>query len=172
VDSTMGFSTLDGLCMGSRAGALDPGVLLHLLGHRRMPLAEVERLLYHESGLRGLSGVSGDMRQLLASDAPEARLAIDYFVWRITKEIGAFAAVLGGLHGLVFTAGIGENQPDIRARIVQACGWLGCELDSQANAAHGPRITTGSSQVSAWVIPTHEEEMIAREVERLRSAAR
>jgi acetate kinase len=170
VDSTMGFSTLDGLCMGTRAGSLDPGVLLHLLSHRGMPLPEVERLLYHASGLRGLSGFSGDMRQLLASDAPEARLALDYFVWRITKEIGALAAVLSGLDGMVFTAGIGENQPAIRASIVQACGWLGCALDAEANAKHGPRITTAASKASAWVIPTHEEEMIAREVLRVLSA--
>lgn len=170
VDSTMGFSTLDGLCMGTRAGALDPGVLLHLLSHRGMPLPELERLLYHESGLRGLSGIGSDMRQLLGSDLPEARLAVDYFVWRITKEIGALAAVLGGVDGLVFTAGIGENQPGIRARIVQACAWLGCELDPDANAAHGPRITTRESRVSAWVIPTHEEEMIAREVQRMLAA--
>lgn len=167
VDSTMGFSTLDGLCMGTRAGSLDPGVLVHLLRHRGMALADLERLLYRESGLLGLSGLSGDMRQLLSSQDPAAQLAVDYFVWRIAKEIGALAMTLGGLDGLVFTAGIGENQPIIRTRVSMACEWLGCQLDADANAVHGPRISTTASAVSAWVIPTHEEEMIARDVWRL-----
>jgi acetate kinase len=171
VDSTMGFSTLEGLAMGTRAGALDPGILLHLLGYRGMTLPELERLLYRESGLLGLSGITGDMRQLLARSEPQARLAVDYFVGRITREIGALAAVLGGLDGLVFTAGIGENQPLIRARVVEGCRWLGGELDPVANATHGPRITTVSSKLSAWVIPTHEEAMIARQVERMLSVA-
>ncbi len=163
VDSTMGFSTLDGLCMGTRAGSLDPGVLLHLLAHDRMTGPELERLLYRESGLLGLSGVTGDMRQLLASTEPAAATALDYFVWRIVKGIGALAAGLGGLDGIVFTAGIGENQPGIRARVLEGCAWLGCELDAAANAAHGPRITTPRSRLSGWVIPTAEEEVIARD---------
>lgn len=167
MDSTMGFSTLEGLCMGTRAGSLDPGLLLHLLNQRGMPAAELERLLYHESGLLGLSGQTGDMRRLLASGEPEARLAVDYFVWRIVKEIGALAAVLGGVDGLVFTAGIGENQPGIRARVVAACGWLGAELEDLANATGGPCISKPGARVSVWVIPTNEEEMIARHVRRV-----
>jgi acetate kinase len=170
VDSTMGFSTLDGLCMGTRAGSLDPGLLLHLLNHRGMSAGALERLLYHESGLLGLSGLTGDMRRLLASAEPEARLAVDYFVWRIVKEMGALAAVLGGVDGLVFTAGIGENQPGIRARVVAGCGWLGAALDAPANAAGGPCISAPGARVSAWVIPTNEEEMIARHVRRVLGA--
>ena len=161
VDSTMGFSTLDGLPMGTRPGALDPGVLLYLAGQRGMTAAALEQLLYKESGLLGLSGVSNDMRVLLESDAPRARLAVDYFVYRIAREIGAFAAVLGGLDGLVFTAGIGENAAVIRARIVQACAWLGVALDAEANARGGPCISRAGA-VSAWVVPTNEELMIAR----------
>jgi acetate kinase len=128
---------------------------------------EIETTLYNKSGLLGISGVSNDMRELLASETPEARLAIDYFVYRAAKEIGAFAAVLGGVDGLVFTAGIGEHSAEIRARICAASAWLGVELDARANAAHGPRITTSQSPVSAWVIPTNEELMIARHTGRL-----
>jgi acetate kinase len=162
VDSSFGFTALDGLCMGTRPGALDPGVMLYLfqaLGHSAK---EVEAILYKRSGLLGISGISNDMRELLQSTDPEARLAVDYFVYRATKEIGALAAVLGGLDGLVFTAGIGENSAEIRRRICDSCRWLGVELDSQANDAKGPRISTSSSRVSAWVIPTNEELMIAR----------
>jgi acetate kinase len=130
-----------------------------------MSAAEVESLLYRKSGLLGISGISNDMRELLArgDDAhPDARLAIDYFVYRAAKEIGALAAVLGGVDALVFTAGIGENAPEIRRRICQASSWLGVELDEQANQRHGPRISAPRSAVSAWVIPTNEELMIAR----------
>jgi acetate kinase len=162
VDSTMGFSVLDGLAMGTRPGALDPGVLLFLISHRGMGASELETLLYHESGLLGLSGVSNDMRVLLASSQPRARLAIDYFVHRAAKEIGALAASLGGLDGLVFTAGIGENSPAIRARIMERCAWLGLTLDPEANARGGLRISAADSKVSAWVVPTNEELMIAR----------
>jgi acetate kinase len=162
VDSTMGFSPLDGIPMGTRPGALDPGVLLHLVNHHGMSGAELEQLLYHESGLLGLSGISNDMRVLLESTEPRARLAVDYFVHHVAKQIGALAAVLGGLDGLVFTAGIGEHAPTIRARILQACAWLGIAIDADANARGGPRISAADSAASAWVIPTNEELMIAR----------
>jgi len=162
VDSTMGFSALDGLPMGTRPGALDPGVLLYLVGERGMTAAVLEKLLYKESGLLGISGVSNDMRVLLESSEPRARLAVDFFVYRVAREIGALAAVLGGVDGLVFTAGVGENSAEIRARIVEACAWLGVALDADANRRGGPRISPEGSAVSAWVVPTNEELMIAR----------
>jgi acetate kinase len=162
VDSTLGFTALDGLCMGSRPGALDPGVVLYLFQELGLSANEVEDILYRDSGLRGISGISNDMRALLGSDDPAARLAIDYFVYRAAKEIGALTAVLGGLDGLVFTAGIGENSAEIRRRICAASEWLGIRLDAEANEAHGPGITTDDAGVSAWVIPTNEELMIAR----------
>jgi acetate kinase len=162
VDSTMGFSPLDGIPMGTRPGALDPGVLLHLLNQHGMSGSDLEELLYRQSGLLGLSGVSNDMRVLLESTEPRARLAVDYFVHQVAKQIGALAAVLGGIDGLVFTAGIGEHAPAIRARILRACAWLGVAVDTTANACGGPRISAVDSAVSAWVIPTDEELMIAR----------
>jgi len=162
VDSTMGFSALDGLPMGTRPGQIDPSVLLYLQRTRGWDAARLERFLYHECGLKGLSGVGNDVRDLLASDAPLARLALDYFVYRIVRETGALAAVLGGVDGFVFTAGIGENAPAIRERVCRGLAWLGVELDPAANARHGPRITTDASRVSAWVVPTDEESMIAR----------
>ena len=162
VDSTMGFSVLDGIPMGTRPGALDPGVLLHLVVRLGMTVAELEHLLYRESGLLGLSGISNDMRLLLESEDPYAQLAVDYFVHHVAKQIGALAAVLGGLDGLVFTAGIGENSAEIRARIMQACGWLGVRPDSEANRHGGPCISGSGSAASAWVIATNEELMIAR----------
>ena len=162
MDSTMGFSPLDGIPMGTRPGAIDPGVLLNLIGQRGMSPAVLEKLLYKESGLLGISGVSNDMRVLLESRAPHALLAVDYFVHRVAREIGALAAVLGGVDGLVFTAGIGENSAVIRARIVNACAWLGMTLADVANQRGGPRITAAGSAVSAWVVPTNEELMIAR----------
>jgi acetate kinase len=162
VDHTLGFTALDGLCMGTRPGALDPGVVLYLVQGLGLSSAEVERVLYKESGLIGISGVSNDMRVLLASTEPAARLAVDYFVYRIAKEIGSLAAVLGGIDGLVFTAGIGENSAEIRRRVCAASTWLGIDLDENANARRGPRISRDSSRVSAWVIPTNEELMIAR----------
>ncbi|HET7294898.1 MAG TPA: acetate/propionate family kinase [Vicinamibacteria bacterium] len=167
VDSSFGFTALDGLCMGTRPGALDPGVVLHLFQGLGLSAKEVEGVLYKKAGLLGISGISNDMRDLLDSDEPAARLAVDYFVYRAAKEIGALASVLDGVDGLVFTAGIGENSPEIRRRIGQACGWLGVELDAGANAARGPRISTPGSRVSAWVIPTNEELMIARHTGRL-----
>jgi acetate kinase len=162
VDSTMGFSPLDGIPMGTRPGQIDPGVLLYLVGQRGMSAAALEKLLYKQSGMIGLSGLSNDMRLLLESPEPRARLAVDYFVHYVAKEIGALAAVLGGLDGLVFTAGIGENSPEIRARIVAACAWLGFALDAGANQRGGPCISMAGGAVSAWVVPTNEELMIAR----------
>jgi acetate kinase len=167
VDSSLGFTALDGLCMGTRPGGLDPGVVLYLfqgLGHSAK---EVEGILYKKSGLLGVSGTSNDMRDLLESAEPSARLAVDYFVYQAAKEIGAMAAVLQGIDGLVFTAGIGENSAEIRRRIGEACAWLGIEIDPAANEAKGPRISTKGSRVSAWVVPTNEELMIARHTGRL-----
>jgi len=161
VDSTMGFTALDGVPMGTRCGQLDPGVLLYLLGQKGWSVKEVEHLLYHEAGLRGLSGLSNDVRDLLASDAPSARLALDYFVYRIAREVGSLAGAMNGIDGLVFTAGVGENSPDIRERVCARAGWLGLRLDDAANRAGGPRISAPGCRVSAWVIPTDEERMIA-----------
>ena len=162
VDSSLGFTGLDGLCMGSRPGGLDPGLVLYLFQQLGLSSREVEDVLYRKSGLLGISGISNDMRALLGNDEPAARLAVDYFVYRAAKEIGALTAALGGLDGLVFTAGIGENSAEVRRRICEACSWLGVHLDTEANEACGPRITTRGSEVSAWVIPTDEELMIAR----------
>jgi acetate kinase len=162
VDSTLGFTALDGLCMGTRPGALDPGVVLYLFQTLGLSAAEVETILYKKSGLLGISGISNDMRVLLASGDAAATLAVDYFVYRIAREIGGLAAVLGGLDGLVFTAGIGENSAEVRRRVCEACAWLGIELDANANAGQQARISTPSSRISAWVIPTNEELMIAR----------
>ena len=162
LDSTMAFSALEGLPMGTRCGGLDPGVLIYLMREKHMSTNELERLLYHDCGLRGLSGISNDVRDLLASHDPAAKLALDYFVYHACRQLGALAAVLGGLDAVVFTAGIGEHSPEIRARICNAGGWLGLRLDEAANRAGGPRITTPDSPVSAWVIPTDEEMTIAR----------
>jgi acetate kinase len=167
VDSTFGFTALDGLCMGTRPGSVDPGVILYLFQSLRLSAKDVEAMLYRRSGLIGISGLSHDMRELLRSTQPAARLAVDYFVYRVAKEIGALAAVLGGLDGLVFTAGIGEHSAEIRRRICEASAWLGIELDPVANDAGGARITRAGSRVSAWVIPTNEELMIARHTARL-----
>jgi acetate kinase len=167
VDNSLGFTALDGLCMGTRPGALDPGVVLYLFQTLGLSAKEVETILYKKSGLLGISGISNDMRELLGSSEPGAQLAVDYFVYRAAKEIGALTAVLGGIDGLVFTAGIGENSPEVRRRICEASAWLGVELDSEANANRGPRISTPRSKVSTWVIPTNEELMIARHTGRL-----
>jgi len=161
-DSTMGFTALDGLPMGTRCGALDPGVVLHLNRAHGMDADAIERLLYHDCGLKGVSGISNDMRDLLASDDPKAAQAIDLFVWRICRELGALAAALGGLDGLVFTAGIGERSPEIRARVCARAAWLGIELDDKANRSGGPRISTSASKIAVYAIPTDEELMIAR----------
>jgi acetate kinase len=162
VDHTLGFTALDGLCMGTRPGAIDPGMVLYLFQNLGLSAKKVETMLYKQSGLLGISGISNDMRDLIDRPEPEARLAVDYFVYRATKEIGALAAVLGGLDGIVFTAGIGENSAEIRARICESSAWLGIELDDDANLRKQPRISRANSTVSAWVIPTNEELMIAR----------
>ena len=162
IDSTLGFTALDGLCMGTRPGALDPGVVLHLFQGLGLSAKDVETILYKKSGLLGISGISNDMRDLLKSSEPSAALAVDYFVYRAAKEIGALAAALGGVDGLVFTAGIGENAPEIRRRICEASAWLGVELDPDANGRGDARISRHGSRVSAWVIATNEELMIAR----------
>lgn len=167
IDSTLGFTALDGLCMGTRPGAVDPGVILHLFQALGLSASEVEAMLYKKSGLLALSGISNDMRDLLGSSDPAAVLAVDYFVYRAAKEIGALAAVLEGLDGLVFTAGIGENSAEIRRRICGASAWLGIDLDEDANDRGGPRISRPGSHVSAWVIPTNEELMIARHTARI-----
>ncbi len=159
--STMGFTALDGLPMGTRCGAIDPGVLLYLLEHEGMDARGLEKLLYHESGLLGVSGISSDMRALLDSRDAHAADAVDLFVYRIVRELGSLAAALGGLDAPVFTAGIGENAPAIRARVCRAVAWLGIELDDSANSAGGPRISRSGSPASAWVLPTNEELMIA-----------
>jgi acetate kinase len=162
VDCTFGFTALDGLCMGTRPGAIDPGIILHLMQHRQLSPADLETILYRQSGLLGISGISNDMRVLLKSREPAARLAVEYFVYRAMKEIGALGAVLGGVDGLVFTAGIGEHAAEIRRRIGEASAWLGIEVDDDANRRHGPRISRAGSRASAWVIPTNEELVIAR----------
>ncbi len=167
VATTMGFSVLDGLCMGTRCGALDPGAVLWLADERGMDARGIERLLYDQSGLLGVSGISGDMRALLASPEPGARLAVDLFVYRIARELGSMAAALGGLDALAFTAGVGENAPAIRERVCRDAAWLGVELDPQANSAGGPRITAERSRVSAWVVHTDEELTMARHARRL-----
>ena len=164
IATTMGFTAVEGLPMGTRCGSLDPGVVLFLMDELKLGPREIERLMYHESGLLGLSGISSDMRDLLASDAPSAALALDVFVYRASRELGSLTAALGGLDAIVFTAGIGENQPEIRARILRQAAWLGVELDDAANARQGPCITTAGSRVAAYVVPTDEESMIARHV--------
>jgi acetate kinase len=162
VDSTLGFTALDGLCMGTRPGSVDPGVILYLFQTLGLSAKEVETTLYKKSGLLAISGISNDMRDLIGSAEPSAVLAVDYFVYRAAREIGALASVLGGVDGLVFTAGIGENSAAIRARICRASAWLGIDLDPDANERQGPRISGSGSRVSAWVVPTNEELMIAR----------
>jgi acetate kinase len=162
IASTMGFTALEGLAMGTRSGALDPGVLLYLMDTRHMDARAIEKLLYYQSGLLGVSGISGDMRTLLASNDPRARLAVDLYCYRIGRELGSLAAALGGLDAIVLTGGIGENSPAIRERVCRGAAWLGVELDATANASGGPRISAPGSRVSAWTVPTDEELMIAR----------
>ena len=171
VATTMGFTAVDGLLMGTRCGALDPGVILYLMQQHRMDALAVEKLVYHHSGLLGVSGISCDMRTLLASAEPGAELAIDLYVYRIRREIGSLAAALGGLDALVFTGGIGENAAAIRARVCRDAAWLGVELDAEANSANARLLTTPSSRVRAWCIPTDEEGVIARHAQRLAARA-
>ena len=162
VATTMSFTALDGLPMGTRSGNLDPGVVLYMMQELKMDSVAIESLLYKDSGLLGVSGVSSDMRELLESSDPRAKFAIDLFVYRIGRELGSLAAALGGLDAIAFTAGIGERAVAIREAVCRQAAWLGVNLDSHANGAGGPRISTASSRVSAWVIPTNEELMIAR----------
>jgi acetate kinase len=164
VETTMGFTAVDGPPMGTRCGQLDPGVLLYLLQEKAMTADQVSDLLWKESGLLGVSGISSDMRDLLASDDPRAGDAVEMFVYRVTYFAGALAAAMGGIDGLVFTAGIGEHAAPVRERVCRSFAWAGLDLDPAANAAHQTCITTPSSKVSAWVVPTNEEWMIARHV--------
>jgi len=162
MESTMGFTALDGLPMGARPGQLDAGIVLYLLTEKGMSAKEIERLFYHDSGLKGLSGISNDVRDLLASSDPRAKRALDYFVYRIALFTGMLAAAMGGIDGFVFTAGIGENAPVIREAVAQRLTWLGLELDPEANAKGTGRISAKGSRVACYVIPTDEELMIAR----------
>jgi acetate kinase len=167
VATTMGLTALDGLPMSRRCGSLDPGVVLYLMDEKRMTSAAISDLLYHSSGLLGVSGLSDDMKTLLASDRPQAAEAVNLFVYRIGRELGSLAAALGGLDALVFTAGIGEHAPEIRSRVCEQAAWLGLEIDEAANAAGGPCITTTGSRASAWMIPTDEDLVLARHTWRL-----
>jgi len=162
VATTMGFTALEGLPMGTRSGSVDPGVILYLISERGMDVAEVTDLLYHKSGLLGVSGLSSDMRELLESQTRHAAEAVDLFVYRIGRELGSLVAALGGLDVFVFTAGIGEHATAIRKRVCEDATWLGVRLDKTANLRGGPRISQDDSAVSVWVIPTDEELMIAR----------
>jgi len=161
VASSMGFTAVDGLMMGTRTGNLDPGVVLYLMDQRGMDARAVEKLLYSQSGLLGISGVSSDMRTLLESHEPRAALAVDLYCYRIGRELGSLAAALGGVDALVFTGGIGENSARIRARVLDDAGWLGVQRDAAANDAGGPLLSTGASRVLALALPTNEELMIA-----------
>jgi acetate kinase len=172
VDSSMGFTALDGLPMGTRSGSLDSGVILWLQQQKGWPVERVESFLYHDCGLKGLSGLSNDIRDLLASDAPLAKLAVEYFVYHTARTAGALAVSMGGIDGLVFTAGIGENSAPIRARVLDRLCWLGFALDSGANEKGAGRITTSGSRLAAFVIPTDEERVIARETLALLSSDR
>jgi acetate kinase len=167
IASTMGFTAVDGLPMGTRCGAVDPGVILYLMDAHKMDARAIERLIYNESGLLGVSGISSDMRTLLTSAEPSAKLAIDIYVYRIRRELGSLVAALDGLDSIVFTGGIGENAAAIRARVCQEARWLGIEVDGAANARGGPRISAPGSRVAAWVVPTNEELMIARHTQRV-----
>lgn len=163
---TLGFTAVEGLMMGTRCGAIDPGVLLYLMDECSLNARDLENLIYKESGLLGVSGISSDMRTLLESNDPHAAEAVELFVYRISRELGSLTAALGGLDALVFTGGIGENSAPIRDWICRAAHWLGLEFDEEANAAGGTRISGAGSRVSAWVIPTNEELMIARHTQK------
>src|SRR4030095_11403260 len=170
VASTMGFTAADGLPMGRRCASLDPGVVLYLMDELKMDARAIEKLIYQQSGLLGMSGISSDMRNVEASTPPEAKVAIDLFIYRIGRELGSLAAALGGLDAIVFTAGIGENSRGLRERVYKDAACLGVEFNAAANEANGPRISTAGSRVSAWVVPTNEELMIARHTRRVLAA--
>lgn len=167
IATTMGFTALDGLMMGRRSGAIDPGVLLYLLQEKKTSPADLADLLYNRSGLFGVSGISDDVRELEANDHPDAEEALDLFAYRAAREIGSVVAAIGGIDVIVFTAGIGEHSASMRRRICGYSGWLGLTLDESANTAHGPRISASDSKVAAYVIPTDEELVIARAVRAL-----
>jgi len=162
VATTMGFTAADGLPMGTRSGSLDPGVMLYLMDELRMDARSIEKLIYQQSGLLGVSGISSDMRTLQSSADPAAKAAIDLFIYRIGRELGSLAAALRGLDAIVFTGGIGEHSASLRERVCRDAAWLGVDFDQRANETNGPRISTVASRVRAWVIPTDEELMIAR----------
>jgi acetate kinase len=162
IESTMGFTALDGLPMGTRPGQIDPGVILYLIEQKRMTAKAVQDFLYRECGLKGLSGISNDVRELQSSTDPLAAFALDYFCYRVGLNAGMLAAALGGVDAFVFTAGIGENSAAIRARIADRLGWLGAVLDAEANSAHAPRTSVAESRFGLYIIPTDEELMIAR----------
>jgi acetate kinase len=171
VASSMGFSALDGIPMATRCGALDPGVILYLLQARGMSVADIQDLLYQQSGLLGISGISGDMKRLNASAEPAARLAVELYAYWIAREIGSLTAALGGLDALVFTAGIGEHSSEVRARVLGQLSWLGIDIDNAANLEHGPRISLPDSRVRAWVIGTNEESIIAAQTRQVLDSA-
>lgn len=162
IATSMGFTALDGLVMGTRTGSIDAGAILYIAKHEQLDLAGIEKLLYHESGLKGISGISNDMRALENSDAPEAKQAIDVFCYRLVREIGSMAAALGGVDALVFTAGIGEHSAMVRSRVVDALQWLGTALDADANARHAQIISSDGVRLPVFVLPTDEALMIAQ----------
>jgi acetate kinase len=162
VASTMGFTAVDGLMMGTRCGSIDPGVLIYLMDERGLDARGLENLIYKKSGLLGVSGISSDMRTLRSSEDPRAREAIDLFIYRIVREIGSLSAALGGLDGLVFTGGIGQRDAKTRREVIAGCGWLGAALDEDANGRAEIRVDAGSSSLAIWVLPTDEERVIAR----------
>ena len=167
VATTLGFSTIDGLVMGTRCGNLDPGVVLHLMETKNLSVKDMTKMLYKESGLLGISGISQDMRTLLASDKPEAQEAVDLFCYRIARELGSLAAAAGGLDALVFTGGIGEHAAEVRRRVCLQAEWLGIRLNPEANARHDVVISSGTSSVDVLVIPTNEEWMMAHHAQTL-----
>lgn len=167
VATTMGMTALDGLLMGTRCGSIDPGVVLYLLTERGLSATQLSKLLYQRSGLLGVSGISHDIRQLLDDKSLAANEALELFIYQINLHIGAMAAALGGVDGIIFTGGIGENSSEIRSRVCEAAAWLGIELDVLANQQGGPRLSTAQSTVEVWVIPTNEEKMIARHTQEM-----
>ena len=169
--STMGFTAVDGLPMGTRCGSLDPGVILYLMDELKMDSRAVEELIYKRSGLLGVSGISSDMRTLLASEDKRARFAVTLYTYRLGRELGSLAAAAGGLDAIVFTGGIGEHAAPIREALCRDAAWLGVELDAEANLAGGPRISTARSKVAVWALPTNEELMIARHTARVAGVA-
>ena len=170
VATTMGFTAADGLPMGTRCGSLDPGVIIYCLDELKMSARDVERIIYHESGLLGMSGISSDMRVLQTSREPAAQAAVDLYCYRIGRELGSLAAALGGLDALVFTAGIGEKSVSVRERVSEYAEWLGVRLDRRSNADGGPRISAADSPVSVWTLPTNEELIVARQTQAVLSA--